>query len=118
MEARARSRYVRSSPRKLRQVADLIRGKNLTEALDILHFMPKKGARLIYATVQSAVSNIMQLEGARKVDEEDLFIKQIYIDGGPIAKRFQPGPMGRASPIRKRFSHITVTIGELHEEIM
>ncbi|MFC1557156.1 50S ribosomal protein L22 [candidate division KSB1 bacterium] len=115
MKARARSRYVRSSPRKIRQVADLIRGKRVSEALDILHFMPKKGARLVVKTVHSAVSNLMHQEGSRKLDEENLFIRQIYIDGGPIAKRFLPGPMGRANRIRKRFSHITVTISDEEE---
>ncbi len=112
MEARARSRFLRSSPRKIRQVADLIRGKKVNEALDMIHFMPKKGARLVSATLNSAVANLMQQEGARKLDEDNLYVKTIFVDGGPMAKRFLPGPMGRASRIRKRFSHITVTIGE------
>jgi large subunit ribosomal protein L22 len=113
MEGRARSKYVRSSPRKLRQVIDLIRGKNVRAALDMLHFMPKKGAKLITKTLGSAVSNIMHQEGSRKIHEENLIVKEAYVDGGPMAKRFLPGPMGRASRIRKRFSHITITVGEI-----
>jgi len=113
MEAQARTRYVKSSPRKLRQVVDLIRGKKVNEALDILHFMPKKAARLVSLTVHSAVSNLMHMEGSRKLDEDNLFIKKIFVDGGPMAKRYLPGPMGRASRIRKRYSHISVTVGEL-----
>ncbi len=115
MEARARTRFVRSSPRKLRQVINLIRGKRLDEALNTLHFMPKKGARLVAETLHSAVANLMQQEGARKLEEESIFVKEIYVDGGPMAKRYLPGPMGRASRIRKRFSHISVTVGDKEE---
>ncbi|MFC1553218.1 50S ribosomal protein L22 [candidate division KSB1 bacterium] len=110
MEVRARSKYVRSSPRKIRIVMNLVRGKNVNEALDILHFTPKKGARLLEKTIRSAVANFMHLDDSRKFETSDLVISKAFVDGGPIAKRFRPGPMGRASRIRKRFSHITVYI--------
>ena len=115
MEARARSRFVLSSPRKIRQVADLIRGKRVNEALDTLHFMPKKGARILAKTLHSAVSNLMHMEGSRKLSEENLYVKEAFVDGGPMAKRYQPGPMGRAGRIRKRFSHVTVTVGDIEQ---
>jgi len=112
MEGHARSKYVRSSPRKLRQVVDLIRGKQVNEALDMLHFMPKKSAKLVSKTLSSAVANIIHQEGSRKINEESLVVTRVFVDGGPMAKRFLPGPMGRATRIRKRFSHITISVGE------
>lgn len=112
MEGYARTRYVRSSPRKLRRVVELVRGRNVTDALDLLHFMPKKAARMIEKTLQSAVANLVHKEGPRNVNVDNLIITEAYIDGGPMAKRYQPGPMGRASRIRKRFSHITLYIGD------
>ena len=77
--------------------------------------MPKKGARMIEKTLKSAVANLMHKEGPRNVHAENLFITEVFIDGGPMAKRFQPGPMGRASRIRKRFSHITLYVGDEKE---
>jgi len=108
----ARAKYVRSSPRKLRRVVELVRGRNVNDALDLLHFMPKKAARMIEKTLQSAVANLMHKEGPRNVDADNLVITEVYIDGGPMVKRYQPGPMGRASRIRKRFSHITLYVGD------
>jgi large subunit ribosomal protein L22 len=110
MEARARSKYVRSSPRKIRRVIDLLRGKNVNEAIDMLHFMPKKAARIIEKTLQSAVANLGHLAGSKKLDFAHVVVSKAYVDGGPIAKRFLAGPMGRAKRIRKRFSHVTVIV--------
>jgi len=112
MEGCARAKYVRSSPRKLRRVVELVRGRNVNDALDLLYFMPKKAARMIEKTLQSAIANLMHKEGPRNVDADNLVITRVYIDGGPMAKRYQPGPMGRASRIRKRFSHITLYVGD------
>ena len=112
MEARARAKYVRSSPRKLRRVVEVIRDKNVNEAIDILHFMPKRAARIVEKVLRSAVANLVHIEGTRKVDIDGLRIIKVMVDGGPMAKRFQPAPMGRALRIRKRFSHITLVVGE------
>lgn len=112
MEGRARLKFVRSSPRKLRQVIDLVRRKNVEDAIDMLHFTPKYAARIIEKTLRSAVANLMHIEGSRKIDIASIIVTKAYVDGGPMAKRFRPGPMGRASRIRKRFSHITVFVGE------
>ncbi len=112
MEGIATAKYLRSSPRKLRQVMDVIRGKNVNEALDVLHFMPKKGARMIEKIIRSAIANLQHKEGARKVDVDDLIVKAATVDGGPMAKRYRPRAMGRASRIRKRFSHVTVLVGD------
>ena len=109
MEARAVTKYVRTSPRKVRLVADLIRGKKVEEALNVLAFTPKVGAKLITKVIKSAVANAEQKKG---IDVDTLFVKRILIDGGPSLKRIRPRPMGRANPVLKRTSHITVILEE------
>ena len=109
MEARAVTKYVRTSPRKVRLVADLIRGKKVEEALNVLAFTPKVGAKLITKVIKSAVANAEQKKG---IDVDTLFVKRILIDGGPSLKRIRPRPMGRANPVLKRTSHITVVLEE------
>lgn len=115
MEGKARAKFIRSSPRKLRQVMDLVRNKHVEEAIDMLHFMPKKAARIIEKALRSAIANLMHIEGSRKIEVENIVVTKAFVDGGPMAKRFRPGPMGRASKIRKRFSHLTVIVGEKGE---
>lgn len=110
MESRAVARYIGSSPRKMRLVVDLIRGKSVGQALSILHFSPKHASKDAEKAVRSAVANIMNREDVGKVDEESLFVKEIFIDGGPAAKRVLPAPQGRAYRIRKRSNHITVVV--------
>ncbi|MCL5268120.1 MAG: 50S ribosomal protein L22 [Bacteroidetes bacterium] len=110
METRAIARYIGSSPRKMRLVVDLIRGKSVGQALSILHFSPKHAARDAEKAVRSAVANIMNRDDVGKVDEESLYVKEIFVDGGPVAKRVLPAPQGRAYRIRKRSNHITVVV--------
>ncbi|MCL4538643.1 MAG: 50S ribosomal protein L22 [Bacteroidetes bacterium] len=110
METRAVARYIGSSPRKMRLVVDLIRGKSVGQALSILHFSPKHAARDAEKAVRSAVANIMNRDDVGKVDEESLYVKEIFVDGGPVAKRVLPAPQGRAYRIRKRSNHITVVV--------
>lgn len=110
MEARAVARYIRMSPRKVRQVVDLVRGKSVEEAINFLHFMPKRAAGPVEKLLRSVVANAMNKEEASKLDPEDIYIKEIWVDQGPTMKRYNPGPMGRASLIRKRFSHISVIV--------
>lgn len=112
MEARAISRYLRQAPRKIRQVANLIRGEEVDEALNILHFSPKKASRAIEKTVRSAISNLMNSESGSKISPEDLFVKTIFVDEGPTARRWRAGAMGRASIIRRRSGHLTVIVAE------
>lgn len=109
MEVRAVAKYLRVSPHKVRLVADLVRGKAVSEALTILKFTPKKGARLVNKTLSSAVANAAN---TRMIDVDNLFIKAIVIDDGPRLKRFRPRAMGRATRILKRMSHITVVLSE------
>lgn len=109
METRAVAKYVRISPFKARLVADLIRGKNVAEAFTLLKFLPKKGGRLIYRTLSSAVANA---ENTQMMDVDSLYVKTIMIDEGPRLKRFRPRAMGRATQILKRTSHISVVVAE------
>ena len=109
MEARAVTKYLRIAPNKARLVADLIRGKRVGEALTVLRFTPKKGARLIKKTLQSALASA---ENTKKMDIDNLIVKTIYVDKGPVLKRWQPRAMGRATPILKRTSHVTVVLSD------
>ena len=109
MEAKAVARYIRISPQKARLVADLIRGKDVETAINTLRFMPKKGARIIRKVVESALANAGQNDA---IDVDTLYVKTIFVDGGPSLKRIQPRSMGRANRILKRSSHITVVLDE------
>lgn len=109
MEARAKLRYVRLSPQKTRLVVDMVRGKRIQEALNILRFSPQKAADVVSKLVSSAVANAEQ-QGVADVDR--LFVKAISVDQGPVLKRFLPRAQGRATKIRKPTSHITVVLDE------
>jgi len=100
------------SPRKVRQVVDLIRGKSVEEAIDLLHFTPKRGSIPVEKVLRSAVANATNKEEASKLDPEDLFVKEIWVDQGPTMRRYNPGPMGRASLIRKRSCHISIVVSD------
>jgi large subunit ribosomal protein L22 len=116
MEAKARAKFVRMSARKVRRVADLIRGKNVEDALNILTFTPKTAAVILEKTLKSATANALNEEGTAKLKAEDLRIKSILVDGGPIMKRIRPMGMGRAYRIRKRTNHITIVVTDGTEE--
>ncbi len=109
MEVKAVTRYVRIAPRKARLVTELIKGKPVEEALTILRFVPKKAASLVDKTLRSAVANAEQNPN---IDVDTLYIKRIFVDGGPTMKRWRARAMGRATKIIKRTSHITVILDE------
>jgi large subunit ribosomal protein L22 len=109
MVARAKLRYLRIAPQKVRLVADLIRGKDVEEALNILQFTNKRSARPIAKLLKSAVANADQT-GSVNIDK--LYVNQCFVDGGPLIKRWRPRAMGRATPILKRTSHVTVTLDQ------
>jgi len=111
MEAVAIAKYVRISPRKTRQVIDLIRGKDVNEAYAILKATPRKASRLIEKTLHSAVANALHREEGKDLDVDDLAVVRATVDEGPIVKRYRPRAMGRASRIRHRTSHITIVVG-------
>lgn len=109
MEAKAVGKFIRISPQKARLVADVVRGMAVDKAITTLKFMPKKGAGLLRKVIESALANATQND---QVDVDELFIKIIYIDGGPSLKRITPRAMGRATGVIKRTSHITVILAE------
>ena len=109
MEARAVARYLRVSPFKARQVADLVRGKDVKEALGILRYTNKKSSPLISKVVKSAIANA---EHNYDMDSDELYISEIQINEGPTLKRMRPRAYGRADVRRHRTSHITVVLRE------
>ena len=112
MEAHAIQRTVRQSPRKMRLVVDLIRGRPVGEAFSILKFSKKTAAKQVSKVLLSAVSNARQKAQAasERLDEDDLVVTAATVDEGPALKRFMPAAMGRATPIKKRTSHVRVTV--------
>ena len=108
-EARAVARFLRVSPLKARQVADLVRGKNVNEAVGILKYTNKKSAPLISKVLTSAIANA---EHNNDMDSDELFVSEIYVDEGPTLKRMRPRAYGRADVRRHRTSHITVVLRE------
>ncbi|KKU13057.1 MAG: 50S ribosomal protein L22 [Parcubacteria group bacterium GW2011_GWC2_45_7] len=107
-EVKAVAKYIRMSPRKVRLVADLIRGKSTGEAQVILQYTAKLAREPLLKLLRSALANAKD----KKMETEKLYIKQITADGGPVLKRSAPRAFGRAAPIRKRTSHITIVLGE------
>ena len=108
MESIARLRYLQASPQKVRLVADLIRGKNVQEAVNILQLTKKSAARHVGKCLKSAIANAEHRDEA--VDVDQLYVKEIFVDGGPSLKRLRPAAMGRAFRILKRHSHITIKL--------
>lgn len=109
METSAKLKSVRLSPQKTRLVVDMVRGKAVQEALNILKFSPQRPADVVAKLVRSAVANAEQ-KGVEDIDR--LFVKAVFVDQGPVLKRFIPRAQGRATKIRKPTSHITVVLDE------
>jgi large subunit ribosomal protein L22 len=110
MEATATLRYLKASPQKVRLIADLVRGKKVEEALNILRFTRKGAAKDLEKLLRSAVANAENKEA--NVDTDDLVVSKIYVNEGPREKRVQPAPMGRAYQIQKRKAHVTVHVSD------
>jgi large subunit ribosomal protein L22 len=109
MEVKASAKHIRRSPRKIRLVMDVVRGKRVEEAMAILRFLPHGAANEIMQVVKSASANA---ENNYQMAPEDLYIKEIFADDGPTIKRFRSRSRGMAAPILKRTSHITVIVEE------
>ncbi|NLW55328.1 MAG: 50S ribosomal protein L22 [Firmicutes bacterium] len=109
MEAKAVARYVRIAPRKVRQVADEIRGKHVDEAINILQFTPRSAASVLLKVLNSAIANA---ENNHDMNRGNLVVSKAYIDQGPTMKRYRARAQGRAAAIRKRTSHITIIVEE------
>ena len=109
MEVRATTKYIRTSPRKLRLIADVVRGKKVDDALGILKFLPSPSARTVAKTVKSAAANA---ENNFEMMPSDLRITKVFVDEGRRMRRYRAGPKGRVKPILRRTSHITVVVRE------
>jgi large subunit ribosomal protein L22 len=109
MQTTAKLRFVRVSPQKTRLVADLVRGKAVGQALQVLKFSDKRAAGIVRKVLESAIANAEHNSGA---DVDELKVTAIYVDAGPVMKRIQPRAKGRADRIVKRTSHITVMVGD------
>jgi large subunit ribosomal protein L22 len=109
-EARAQKRSIQSSPRKMRLMLDLIRGKRVTEAISLLHFTPNHASIVAEQTLRSAIANFQLKPENSRFDIEDLYVAECYADGGPMLKRILPAPMGRAFRVRKRSNHLTIVV--------
>jgi large subunit ribosomal protein L22 len=112
MKARASAMNVGMSPRKVRMVVDLIRGRGVNEAYSILKFSKKVATRPVEKTLRSAVANAQQKADAdgNYLDTDELVVREVYVNEGPTMKRWRPRAMGRASPRMKRTSHITIVV--------
>jgi large subunit ribosomal protein L22 len=110
MEAKATHKYIKVSPRKMRLVIDLIRGKSAEEALSILHFNPKHASTYAEKVLKSAIANLLNNEEGSNFDISDIYVKEVYANPGPMLKRIQPAPMGRAYRIRRRTNHLTIVV--------
>ena len=112
-EVKAVEKFIRMSPRKVRLVADLVRGKSVDEALGILKMTPKEAARAVERAIHSAAANATQNFGLTR---EDLWVTTIYANEGPTLKRMKAGARGRYKPILKRSAHITVGVAVRQEK--
>ena len=109
MEIQALTRYARMSPKKVREVANEIQGRSVPEALDLVTLIPRKSARLLAKTLKSAVANA---ENNHNLSADDLFVVDAIANEGPTIKRYQPRAQGRAFPIHKPMTHITIVVAD------
>ena len=112
MEYRAIHRFADMSPRKVRPFATLIRGRPVDEALELLRFLPNKSARLLVQALKSALGNA---EDRGETGLDELIVSESRVDGAPMLKRIMPRARGTAYPIKRRYSHIHVTLSDLEE---
>lgn len=117
MEAVARLKNVPTSPRKMRLVADLVRGKRVGHALSILKYTPNHGSIKLEKLLLSAVANWQAKNPDEKLEDADLYVKTIMVDGGRMLKRLRPAPQGRAHRIRKRSNHVTLIVDAYNEDV-
>jgi large subunit ribosomal protein L22 len=106
----ARLRNVPTSPRKMRLVADMVRGMEVNQALDVLKFSTKEASRRVEKLLLSAIANWKEKNEDVRLEDANLYIKEIYVDSGRILKRLRPAPQGRAHRIRKRSNHLTIKV--------
>lgn len=117
MEARAVLKNIPTSPQKMRLVADLVRGKSVNQSLAVLKFQAKVGATYLHKVLLSATSNWQQANPDVRVEDADLYVKTLFVDGGRMLKRMRPAPQGRGYRVRKRSNHVTIVIDSKLEAV-
>ncbi len=110
MEARAVRKYISGSPRKMRRVVNVVRGKSVADALSVLFFLPQAATRPVMLAIRSAIHNLKDQYPDERFQDADVYVKEIRVDEGPSIKRIRPVSRGRAHPISKRMSHLTVIV--------
>lgn len=105
-----------TSPRKMRLVADMIRGVEVNKALDMLHYSPKEASRKLEKLVMSAIANWQNKNEGIRIEDSNLYVKEIFVDSGRVLKRLRPAPQGRAHRIKKRSNHVTIYLGSRNKE--
>ncbi len=110
-------RNVPTSPRKMRLVTELIRGQEVNKALDILKFSTKEASRRVEKLLLSAIANWQAKNEGLRLEDSNLYVKEVHVDGGRILRRIQPAPQGRAYRIRKRSNHVTLVLGSRNQEV-
>lgn len=115
-EYKAVLRNCPTSPRKMRLVVDLVRGKEVKSALDILKFTPKDNAKRVEKLLLSAISNWQQKNEDKRLEDNNLYIREIYVDESRTLKRIQPAPQGRAHRVRKRSNHVTLVLDNINTD--
>ncbi|MVM29421.1 50S ribosomal protein L22 [Spirosoma sp. HMF4905] len=118
MEAVAKLKDVPTSPRKMRIIADLIRGQRVSRALGLLKYQPQAGAGVLQKVLLSAVANWQQKNEDERIEDADLYVKTVFVDGGPMLKRLRPAPQGRGHRIRKRSNHITIVVDSAAQSVL
>jgi len=103
-----------TSPRKMRLVVDMVRGEDVNKALDMLKYSPKEASRKVEKLLLSAIANWQNKNEGVRVEDSNLFIKEVFVDSGRILKRIRPAPQGRAHRIRKRSNHVTMILGSMN----
>ena len=111
MKAKAIAKYIHQSPYKIRKTLNSIRGLNVDDALNKLHFSPEKAATVIEKTLRSAVSNLMNSKENSNLSPKSLEVIEAFVDGAPVLKRFRASAMGRISRRRRPMSHVTIVVG-------
>lgn len=110
-------RNVPSSPRKMRYVTDMIKGMEVNRALDILKYSTKDSSKKVEKLLLSAIANWQAKNEGARIEESNLYVKEVSVDGGRILRRIQPAPQGRAYRIRKRSNHVTLVLGSKNKEV-
>ncbi|MFA6922962.1 MAG: 50S ribosomal protein L22 [Bacteroidales bacterium] len=105
-----------TSPRKMRLVTDLIKGKNVEQALNILKFSTKEASNRLEKLLVSAISNWKNKNEGKRIEDNNLYVKEVFVDGGRMLKRLRPAPQGRGYRVRKRSNHITIILDSINEQ--